>query len=971
MTKNVLNVYGVVNILDNAGKSVGTGFFANESGNIVTCSHVLEAIDTQAFKINYVNYIIASSTQVRKAKVVSFDYEKDVAILLAEMNPSFYFKIVECGLDKNESLITIGFPLEKKEYLFSHPIFMGMLNNDNKTMLQLGNANEIVPGFSGAPLINSNGFVVGMINKYTNVVDGRLINTATAISSKDIFDIFKKQLKYETKKSYISKENIQKGIEEYKQFIKIKTDYIGFKGIDIIASTTAKTLKMYAPLYIKNIYSISNSEITLGEYVISERGVIIKGEPGSGKSTFIKYLVRSELENKRNFVPFIISLETLGKYLSNKKINTKQDCADLLIEYILQEYPQRKFEFSFDILDEIFSLGLGWIFFDGFDEIDSQTIKEKIIILINQTFEYWNCKFIITTRPYAINEFVSFNEFQIVNVDILHMEQIEKYINNFSEIVNANQYLIDANGLINIIRKKRTINELARIPVMLTFICLIYLVQKDIPESRYEILDHIIKWLLSTKYHNKSQFEEMMFKYTSIAMDMFVESNQQKEIEADKLYNKYAGNQSKQDFFHSLNQIGIMVKSGGSGHYERYSFWHFCFEEYLTAKALCEYCTIEYNQLFKHWFDNDWKEVILLYSECLVSLNNEKMGCYINTICQFLISLDIENCIKGSGLLGLILKTIYPKTGFNNKSQFLKELSKLISIIFHESLPNITIQDKLNAAIAYGLIGDSRIDNFNETFIVVPKGKYYIGAQDQKPYRRKYDPYATPFETPIKIINFEKYEIRKYPITVEEYEKFILNDGYNASREIWTEEGLLWRENNNIQYPRNWRRQSHLRNSPVTGISWYEATAYCNWLTINSHGKYLYSLPSESQWEYAYFINHNINNRIYAKINCYSVHGDIQVKTPIGLFPSSTSHNGITDMLGNVEEWCADSWAVNLINCPTDGSALLLTNEIGAVTRGGSTIRTKRLCRYTYRARCNKNTRYDTIGFRIIRRENV
>lgn len=107
------------------------------------------------------------------------------------------------------------------------------------------------------------------------------------------------------------------------------------------------------------------------------------------------------------------------------------------------------------------------------------------------------------------------------------------------------------------------------------------------------------------------------------------------------------------------------------------------------------------------------------------------------------------------------------------------------------------------------------------------------------------------------------------------------------------------------------------------------------------------------------------------KFNCYANSGDIQAKTPVGIFPSSTSSNGLADMLGNVEEWCEDSWCVSLKNHPKDGTPLIIQEEKGAATRGGSAIRTKRLCRYTYRARCHKHTRYDTIGFRIIRQRGI
>ena len=331
----------------------------------------------------------------------------------------------------------------------------------------------------------------------------------------------------------------------------------------------------------------------------------------------------------------------------------------------------------------------------------------------------------------------------------------------------------------------------------------------------------------------------------------------------------------------------------------------------------------------------------------------------------------IKLCLKGSSLLGIIFKEVYSEIDFLERTVLWNKLKKKLEIIFKEELSEISVRDKYNAAIAYGLSGDVRLEKFENTFVEISSGSYYVGAQSRKSYRRKFDLEATEFEYPIKEVCLKNFAIRKYPITVEEYEKFVQSEGYQASKEIWTVEGYSWREKNNIKCPRNWRSQIHLRNSPVTGVSWYEANAYCNWLTATLEGKFFYMLPSEAQWEYSYAKCHDLNNLNSQKCNCYMDSGDIQIKTPIGIFPSSTSKNGITDMLGNVEEWCKDSWSISLKDCPTNGTPLILCTEKGAVTRGGSAIRTKRLCRYTYRTRCNKDTRYDTIGFRVIRQEYI
>lgn len=969
MAKSLNDISGIVNILDKNGASVGTGFFASPNGHILTCYHVLEAISTSVFDMQFVNYCFMDSTKICRAQVISFDCVSDIAILCSNLKTEAYLLVGDYELNIGDMFLTTGFPLGNKHNIYSYPTFMGKI--ENGLLLQLGNANEIVPGFSGAPLINRNHQVVGMIVSVAEEKCGRFLLLASAIPAEIILKVYGKILYNDgisgTKIIAIESD----GISAYKQFIKDKTDNIGFKGIESMIGTnvTAKTLKLYAPLYIKNVHGISDSETTLQEFVAAERGIIIKGNPGAGKSTFLKYMIRNELEMATNVIPFLISLDSLGSFIKDLDINGKQGAANILIEYILQEYPQRRFGFNFDILEEIFSQGLGWLFFDGFDEIDSENEKEKVSSLISYVFDYWNCKFVITSRPYALDEYNHFKDFQKIHIDTLHIEQIEKYINNLAQIININQYIIDANGLINIIRSKQSINELARTPVMLTFICFIYFLKDEIPENRFEIIEKIIAWLIKAKYKVKEKQDDIMKKYASIAREMFDGSNSKKEIEADILYAKYGEKQSKKTFLDTLKEVGIIVKNNENNKNEKYSFWHFCFEEYLVAKSLFEYAPVDNDYLLAHWFDQDWREVIVFYSICQLKSGVYNMVEFIDFVCGYLLSLDLNECIKGASLLGTIFKEVYPNTDFLNDSTNWNALKRKLEIVFRDELPHISVKDKCNAATAYGLSGDERLFDFDKTFVSVSGGHYFMGAQNLKPYRRKFDLKATEFEWPVKEVFIEGFEIRKYPITVEEFERFINDDGYMASKEIWTEEGIAWREDGKIKYPRNWRQQIYLRNSPVTGVSWFEAMAYCNWLTANSQGRYYYRLPSETQWEYAYHVLCRMERIDTYKMNCYENLDDIQTKTPIGIFPSSTSQDGLTDMLGNVEEWCRDSWCTSLYNCPLDGSAMKNMEESGAVTRGGSTIRTRRLCRYTYRARCNKNTRYDTIGFRIIRQE--
>ncbi len=210
-------------------------------------------------------------------------------------------------------------------------------------------------------------------------------------------------------------------------------------------------------------------------------------------------------------------------------------------------------------------------------------------------------------------------------------------------------------------------------------------------------------------------------------------------------------------------------------------------------------------------------------------------------------------------------------------------------------------------------------------------------------------------EVPKKSVN-----MARYPVTNAQYRRFVEGDGYRDER-WWSKAGWLWRykppdyRQKPVLAPEYWTNEKwNGPMLPVVGVSWYEAEAYCNWLTEYTGRPY--RLPQEAEWQLAVQGN---DKREYPWGNdwqagrCNTSDAGLGQTSPVGQFsPAGDSSLGCADMSGNVWEWCSDWYDKKERTC--------------RVLRGGS-WRSNQV-----RARCADRSRYyphysnDYYGFRVV-----
>ncbi|MDS4059063.1 MAG: SUMF1/EgtB/PvdO family nonheme iron enzyme, partial [Candidatus Contendobacter sp.] len=340
--------------------------------------------------------------------------------------------------------------------------------------------------------------------------------------------------------------------------------------------------------------------------------------------------------------------------------------------------------------------------------------------------------------------------------------------------------------------------------------------------------------------------------------------------------------------------------------------------------------------------------------------------------------------------------------------------------------PAADLRARIAAGLALGELGDPRLqrcqgphgDYLLPPLVSIPGGAYSIGSDEGL-----YDE-----EAPIHAVNLQPFQLGQFPVTNAEYALFVKAGGYEDERwwetdaaRAWqrgesTAEGARqkWREDRQTLQARfdairDWQRQGRITSQqtdlwekvarmdddefeaflqerypagrqtqpafwndeafnnpaqPVVGIRWYEARAYCAWLSAQTGQPF--RLPTEAEWEAA---ARGRTGRRYAYgdafdasfCNAFETH--VRRTTPVGVFPGGETPDGLIDMTGNTWDWTGSLYQPYPYDA-TDGREDP-AGDARRVVRGGGWLSSEILARVTYRLDVLPTGRSNGRGFRL------
>jgi len=221
------------------------------------------------------------------------------------------------------------------------------------------------------------------------------------------------------------------------------------------------------------------------------------------------------------------------------------------------------------------------------------------------------------------------------------------------------------------------------------------------------------------------------------------------------------------------------------------------------------------------------------------------------------------------------------------------------------------------------------------------------------------EPFYYQNESETKIL--PAFAMSRYLVTNAQYQTFIDDRGYE-------DDGWWHGLSTRLEAPAAGRWQES--NSPREVVSWYEAVAFCRWLSART-GRDI-QLPTEQHFErvargpnwrpqsgdkdfpwHGAMVSGIANIRETGKAGTLS----LQRTSAVGVYPQGASVEGVEDLAGNLWEWC-----LNEHGKPENTS---LDGDRARALRGGSWVQPGHFCRSSFRYRNGPGARDDSVGFRL------
>jgi len=753
--------------------------------------------------------------------------------------------------------------------------------------------------------------------------------------------------------------------------------------------------------------------IDMAQLLALGRRLAIIGGPGSGKTTFLKVIAASLAHALRTGesgavarclglsgelpLPIFVTLSDYNRYRRANDGFTEPSQGTLtafLSHNLIRD--EAALGLPTDFFTRLLHQGQSCIvLLDGLDEVADERERALVRRAVENLAANDGIRYLlVTSRSRAYREGAVFAEaFRVAEVQPMALEQAQALAARwcwaaYDETLAAREAesLQAAIAGLEQMRKARNEPGLVDSPLMVTIVAIVHYNQRRLPDERAELYDRCVEVLLAESYKPESpamfalmdwggsqKEKRNLLAWLAYSMMAAGEAGGRSVSEAqlrEWLRPQLARRVAAAEVEPRLDIFVQAMRERGSLLDERdgvYQFIHLTFQEFLCAVYLAE-SVRDFDAMAEllcqegRVADSWWRETVLL------TVGYLGLGS-TDAPLNLLAALVKRSARTPQALAALEVgaAAFLEQNGADPTTRGLL-VEPLVAHLTDPQDPNPPVL-RAAAGRALGRLGDPRpgvgvvrartiVPVPDIDWIDIPAGPFVIGTKkEDAPYDDEVPQFTCHLIT-------QPYRIARYPVTVAQYEPFVQAGGYGEKR-WWTEAGWAWRQENDVTGPERYGEIFQTPNHPVVGVCWYEAVAYCAWLS--EQVEYEITLPSEAQWERA---ARHTDGRVYpwsgdiSSDRCNFSETGIDATSAVGIFPGGVAECGAADMSGNVWEWCSTVWLENYEKYE-DRVSDDLTENGRRVLRGGSWYLNSSGVRAASRNGNVPGYRYGDVGFRL------